>query len=123
MATDLTLVKALYPGGHETALIYCAKIEGINVDFMHSKIFPWTKDAIQNAAKMSSSGVEIPVVLPEYLILYKFKAARSKDLEDIKDLLKLQGIYGKTRKLVQGYFSIEDLEDLEQLAREAEYGV
>lgn len=123
LASELSHVKKLFPGGHETSLVYTVKIEGVDVDFMHSQIFPWTHEAIQHAVHKSESGVSVPVVTPEYLILYKMKAARFKDLEDVKELLKLSGVYGKAKKLVHHYFSAEDLEDFEQLAGEAEFGV
>jgi hypothetical protein len=123
LANDLSHVKKLFPGGSETSLVYTVKIEGVNVDFMHSHIFPWTPDAIKHAIHKSESGIPLPVVTPEYLILYKMKAARFKDLEDIKALIRSdRGIYGKGKKLIQS-FTAEDLEDFEQLAREAEYGV
>ncbi len=123
LASDLIDVKTLFPNGSETALVYYVKIEGTLVDFMHSQIFPWTQDAIKSAVQKSDTGTSIPVVLPEYLILYKMHAARQRDLEDVKDLLKNNKVYGKARKLVHQYFTPEDLEDFEQLAREAEFGV
>lgn len=121
---DLEHVKKLFPGGKETALVYSVSIEGVSVDFMHSQIFPWTSDAIRHAVKKSESGVSLPIATPEYLILYKLKASRPRDHEDIKALLKHdKTIYSKARVLVQKYFAHEDVEDFDQLAHEASLGL
>lgn len=122
LAKDWDFIKQQFPKGTETPLVYTVEVEGTNIDFMYADVFPWTVDAIRTAVIKKESGIPIKIVLPEYLILYKMKAQRGRDISDIKELLKLKGIYKKSKNLVEKYFSKEDLEDFEQLTRESEYG-
>jgi hypothetical protein len=95
-------------------------ISGTTVDFLDSSNFPWTQNAIRTA-EMSDLGV--PVAKPEYLILYKLQALREKDIDDIKNLLKLDGIYEKSKVLVLKYFGKGILEELDALKAESDYGL
>jgi len=122
--SDLQKIQAAFPGGKLLDLIYTVQIDGADVDFLVPRqATPWTEEAIRNAQIETVMGINgVRVLTPEYLILYKFDAARSKDMDDIKGLLTLPGISAKAKALVQRFMPHE-LEDFNALALESEYGL
>jgi hypothetical protein len=122
LASDMDAVKAAFPGGETKALIYSVNVNGMDLDFLIQSEFPWTQEAIRHSVKEKVLGVQTQIITPEYLILYKFRAARERDMSDIESLLTLKGIPKKARALVEKYLP-EDLEDFNSLATLAEYNL
>jgi predicted nucleotidyltransferase len=122
MTSDTAKLRSLFPG-RSGALVYTAIIEGVDVDFLLAEDFPWTKEAIDTSHKDSKLfGLNLRIVKPEFLILYKIEVARDQDNTDIKNLLRLQDIPDKTRPLVKKYLP-NSIDNLEQLIKESEIGV
>lgn len=115
-------VKALFPGGSGGALAYTAKFGGEDVDFLFASDFPWGKAAISSAKDTKALGQKVRVCLPEFLVLFKMASAREQDNVDIKNLLKLPGVYEKTKPLVLKYCPNE-VGDLDQLKGESDLGL
>lgn len=84
--------------------------------------FPWNLAAIAQAKTQKTLGLPIKVVSPEYLILYKLEVAREQDITDIKNLLRLKGVYKAARRLVKKY-NAEQTRYFEQLYQESQLGV
>ena len=117
VAQDVSHIKKLFPHRiGEGDRIYHAKIKGVSVDFLKPAGYRWNREAIQHAKKQLVEGVLLPVVTPEYLILYKMHAERDKDHEDIIKLLKLPDVYRVARLVVGRYLSLQHVEDLDQWA-------
>jgi len=119
---DIEKVKRIFPKGRDLPLMYTIRIQGTDIDFIKGDLFDWADKALASAKETQSFGIKLKLVSPEYLILFKFRAARERDLNDIKGLLSLKGVAEKSRLLVNEYMP-EDIDDLEQLIREVEYGV
>lgn len=118
IAQDVGHLKKLFPHSlGEGSGIYITKINGVTVDFLKPAAYRWNRDAIQYARKRLVEGVDLPVVTPEYLILYKMHAGRDKDQDDIAELLKIHGVHKLARDLVERYLSPQHAEDLDQLAK------
>jgi len=123
LGSDLEEIKKTFPGGKTLDLIYTVKIDGADVDFLIPNAgMPWTEDAIKSSQKEPVLGVEVKVLPPEFLILYKFYAGRDRDMSDIEGLLTLPKVSQKARKLVERYMPNE-LEDFDSLALVAEYNL
>lgn len=124
LSNGLEKIMKLFPGGRLLDLIYTVEIEGVDVDFLVPRdSTPWVDEAIKNAKPETVMGVPgVKVLTPEYLILYKFEAARPKDMDDIKGLLTLKGTHEKARGLVEKFLP-NDVEDFDALAMEADYGL
>ena len=122
LSTDYTELKKLFPAGHMGALVYTVEVENIDVDFLLSDDWSWSKEAIANAEVKTLTGIPLKVVRPEYLILYKMESSRDRDIDDILRLLRLAGIAGKTRKLFEKYLP-ESLSDFDQLVEESKLGL
>lgn len=97
--------------------IYSAKIYGVSVDFLKPAAYRWNREAIRNARDQFVESVKVPVVTPEYLILYKMHAERELDQEDVIALVRLPGVYERARDLVERYLSPQHAEELEQVAK------
>lgn len=69
--------------------------------------------AIENAAIESELGVSVPVMKPEYLVLFKIESMRDKDNNDAFALLRIFGVPEKARALVRKYRP-QMIDDLEQ---------
>ena len=119
---DIEQVKLLFPGGRDLPLMYTVRFEGTDIDFLKGDIFAWADAALQKATEGTELGVKLKIITPEYLILFKLQAARDRDISDIKGLLSVAGVAEKARILVNQYLS-DDLDDLDQMIREVEYGV
>jgi hypothetical protein len=117
----LPAVQQMFPGGADLPIMYTTNLAGVDVDFL-KPLGAWTEQAIATAVVRTVLGVQVPVVLPEYLILYKFLAARERDVEDIVGLLSLPKVPGRARDLIIQYMP-EEIEDFDQLVAEAEFGV
>lgn len=65
-------------------------VEETAVDIIFGQL-PFEQKAIQRALKVSFSGIEPRVCSPEDLILYKIISDRRKDLEDVRELIRIQG--------------------------------
>jgi len=119
MSKDMDSIRQQFPGGRLLDLIYTVQIDGVDVDFLVPRqSTPWTDEAVRNASLQTVMGIPVPVLTPEYLILYKF----AKDMDDIKGLLTLPGVPAKAKELVRRFMPHE-LEDFNALALEAEYGL
>lgn len=117
IAQEVGHLKKLFPHSlGEGPGIYSAKIDGVTVDFLKPAAYRWNRKAIQHAREHPVEGVDLPVITPEYLILYKMHAERELDQTDVIALLKLPGIYKRARGLVKRYLSLQHAEDLDQLA-------
>lgn len=104
----------------EDLRIYIARIQGIEVDFLKPAGFDWNQLAIRKANQISIFGILLPVVTPEYLVLYKMSAQRNiADERDVMNLLKIPGVADRSRKLVAMHLSPQHVEELEQLQKEA----
>jgi hypothetical protein len=119
---EIEKVKSMFPGGRDLPLMYTVRIDGTDIDFLKGDLFAWIESALQSASEETSLGIKLKIIHPEYLILFKLLAGRERDVNDIKGLLSLTGVAEKARLLVNRYMSNE-LEDLEQMIREVEYGV
>ena len=80
------------------------------------------EEALAKSQVSQNLGVKIQILSPEYLVLFKFKAARERDLSDIKGLLSVKGTAEKARHLINKFMP-DDLDDLEQMIKELEFGV
>ena len=119
---DIEKVKLLFPNGRDLPLMYTLRIEGTDVDFLKGDLFAWSDAALQNASEHTDLGVKLKIIHPEYLILFKLRAARDRDLGDIKGLLSLAGVAEKARHLTNRYMP-DELDDLNQMIKEVEFGV
>ena len=119
---DFEEIKKMFPEGKETLLIYYVVVDGYSIDFLNPFYFAWTKEALAQAVKKPFLGRDLKILTPEYLVLYKFEASRDKDMNHLKALLRIEGIAEKAKPLVKKYMPRE-LEDFEQLALEASYGL
>ena len=115
-------VKKVLPGGRSTPLVYYVELDGYSIDFLNPDYFSWTREAIQNSVFKPFLGGEVRMLTPEYLVLYKFAAARDKDMIHIKALLRVPETAEKALPLIQKYMS-EELEDFKQLVLEASWGL
>jgi hypothetical protein len=108
-------LKELFPHQiSEGVGIYSVKVCGVSVDFLKPATYPWNQEAIHHARELPVEGVVLPVITPEYLVLYKMQVERVKDQADVIALLKLPRIHKKARKLVERYLSQQHVEDLDQ---------
>lgn len=91
---------------------------GINVDLIDAKFFPYAEEAIRNSIIQTEFGISIPVMKPEYLILFKIESMRDKDNNDAFALLRLTGIQDKARLLIKKYKPnlVDDLEQAISIA-------
>lgn len=112
----------IFPDGELKDIIFTVNIQGEDVDFLQPELFPWTAEAMHAAAFKDFMGHKIKVLTPEFLILYKFAAARDRDLTDISALLTLPGVPEKAQRLIAKYMPNE-MEDFKQLVQLAEYGL
>lgn len=122
LGEEFDKIREFFPGGSMKPLIYTLDIEGEIVDFLDPKNFPWTEDAIKNAATGTILNRSVKILTPEYLILYKFRAGRERDFSDIKALLTIKGVADKARSLI-GKYMPEEMEDFDALVMESEYGI
>jgi hypothetical protein len=97
-------------------------MEGTDISFLKGDFFDWTQEALDKSNEAENVGVKLLILSPEYLVLFKFRAARDRDIGDIKGLLSIRGTAEKARHLVNKFMT-EGLEDLEQMIREVEFGV
>ena len=118
---DIKKVMTLFPHGNDRPLQYSVKVDNVVIDFIKGDLFPWSDDALFYAQETTDFGIKLKIIKPEYLVLFKLRAGRERDIQDIKGLLSLP-ITEKVRKLVNEYDS-DNLEDIEQMIREVEYGV
>jgi hypothetical protein len=118
---DIEKVKTIFPNGRDLPLMYTVKIDGTDIDFLKGDLFPWSDVALQTS-QYHDLGIKLRVIKPEYLILFKLRAARERDIGDIKGLLSLDGVADKARHLVNRYMT-DDLDDLNQMIKEVEFGV
>jgi hypothetical protein len=117
-AQDVGHLKKLFPHPFsEGSGIYSTKISAVRVDFLKPAAYRWNREAIQHARAQFVEDVDISVVTPEYLVLYKMHAERELDQIDAIALLKLPGVYKKARRLVERFLSPQHAEDLDQLAK------
>lgn len=119
---DIEKVKTLFPMGRDLPLMYTVRIDGTDIDFLKGDLFGWTDEALAHAKESQNMGVQIKILTPEYLVLFKFRAARERDMGDIKGLLSVRGTAEKARHLVNKFMP-GDIDDLEQMLRELEFGV
>lgn len=122
LAADLKTLKGLFPGGRMGALVYSVSVKEVDVDFLISEDWDWTKEAIATAEEKSISGIALKVVRPEFLILYKLESSRDRDVDDILRLLRLKGVAEKTREVMLKYLP-DSIEDFDQLVEEANLGL
>lgn len=87
---------------------------------------PFEREAIERATEVEFGGLELPVPLPEDLIVYKAVAWRDRDKEDIERLLLLHAEkvdLGRVRELVAQFAAALDeperIEQFEALVRRA----
>lgn len=66
------------------------RITNVRVDIIFS-ITPFERKAIKEAKKVVIEDTPIRFIAPEYLVIQKVIAGRSKDLEDASGILKVQG--------------------------------
>lgn len=119
---DIEKIMKLFPNGQDLPLMYSVRIDGTDIDFLKGDLFSWTDEALKNAPEKSDLGVKMKIVPPEYLVLFKFRAGRETDLKDIKGLISLDGVAEKARLLVNKFMP-DELDDIEQMIRENEFGV
>lgn len=123
LSSDLEQIRKLFPAGKTMDLIYTAKVDGVDVDFLlPAEAMEWTPEAIQKAKQETVLGTQVKVLLPEYLVLYKLLAARDRDHADIEALLSLNGVTAKARKLVERFMP-QEIDEFESLATLAEYNL
>lgn len=122
LQNDFDKIKTVFPEGKETPLIYYVDIDGYAIDFLNPLYFKWTDEALSHAVKKPFLGKEIRVLTPAYLVLYKFEAARDKDMNHLKALLRIEGVADKARPLIKKFMP-QELSDFEQLALEASFGI
>ena len=122
ISLSLPQLKKIFPNGHMGALVYSVPINGVDVDFLLADDFPWNSEAVSKAQISPHIRLPVKVVQPAYLIIYKLEVGRERDITDIKNLLRLPGVYKLTEKLVRKYLP-ELLEDFEQLFRESQFGL
>lgn len=70
-------------------LIYPMKKHSIYVDLFLVRN-EYGKEALSRRVEINLWGVKIPVISPEDLILYKFLSGRTKDLDDVRQILLMQ---------------------------------
>lgn len=87
---------------------------------------PFEREALENATPVQFAGVEVPVALPEDLVVYKALAWRDQDRSDIERLLVLHGKgmdLEKIRALVSEFARVlgepHRVEEFEALVRRA----
>jgi hypothetical protein len=87
---------------------------------------PFEREALEKATPVQFAGVDVPVALPEDLVVYKALAWRDQDRSDIERLLVLHGKsmdLEKIRALVAQFASIlgepQRVEEFEALTRRA----
>jgi len=120
---NMSEIKRLFPSGRMGSLAYSVEVDGVDVDFLFSEDFPWTKAAISHGVDGSAVfHTKVNVASPEYLILYKLEAAREYDINDIKALLQLPGIADRAKKTVAKYLHYM-VEDFDQLIEESKLGL
>lgn len=120
LASDLDEVKKRFktePG----LLGVSGSADGTDIDFLSSEHFPWSKDAIATAVLKNISGVTVPVMRPEYLVAFKLRSARDRDISDALHLLLIDGVADKARAVITKHDK-NSLPDLEQLISMTELG-
>ncbi|MEA2564123.1 MAG: hypothetical protein QOH06_5627 [Acidobacteriota bacterium] len=87
---------------------------------------PFEREALENATPVEFAGVQVPVALPEDLVIYKALAWRDQDRSDIERLFVLHGKgmdLEKIRGLVSEFARIlgepQRVEEFEALLRRA----
>jgi hypothetical protein len=87
---------------------------------------PFEREALENATPVEFAGVQVPVALPEDLVIYKALAWRDQDRSDIERLFVLHGQgmdLEKIRALVSEFARIlgepQRVEEFEALLRRA----
>lgn len=121
VTSSVAEMKKLFPDGKMATLVFTVNIDGVDLDFLLSDDFPWNKEAIINSGESSMLGFPVKVVTPEYLVLYKMKASRGRDIDDIKALVKLDGVVEKAKHLIDKHMGQQDVEDFEQLILESDF--
>jgi hypothetical protein len=118
---DTEFIKQLFPCRlGEDNRVFQTKIRGVRVDFLKPTGYPWNREAVRHSEDLPFFGISLRVTTPEYLILYKMQAERDKDYRDTIELLKLQGVFEKTRELVKKHLSEEYAKELDQWMRIAQ---
>ncbi|MDI6641663.1 MAG: nucleotidyltransferase, partial [Elusimicrobiota bacterium] len=75
----------------ETSVLPLEYVEtGVRVDVIFS-ITPFERKAIEKAKEIIIEGVPVRYILPEYLVVQKIIAGRARDIEDVKDIIEIQG--------------------------------
>ena len=87
---------------------------------------PFEREALENATPVQFAGVEVPVAVPEDLVVYKALAWRDQDRSDIERLLVLHGKsmdLEKIRAFVSEFAQVlgepQRVEEFEALVRRA----
>ncbi len=119
---DIKTVTKLFPKGQDLPLMYLVRVEETDIGFLKGDLFPWLNEALLSAQEESGLGVKVKIIRPEYLVLFKLRAARDRDVSDIKGLLSLDGVSEKSRYLVNKFMP-DRFDDIEQMIRENEFGV
>lgn len=113
LSSDLEGLKKTLKNYKQGNLGISTEIDGVAVDFLDASLFPYAEAAIDNAATESELGVSVPVMKPEYLVLFKIESMRDKDNNDAFALLRIFGVPQKARQLVKKY-KPQMIDDLEQ---------
>ncbi|MEW5766992.1 MAG: nucleotidyltransferase [bacterium] len=70
-------------------LTYPARGHEIYLDLFMARS-RYTKEALSRRRTITFEGIKIPIIAPEDLILYKLISGRSKDLDDVREILWTQ---------------------------------
>ena len=70
-------------------LVYLLEEHEIYVDLFLAKS-KYVKESLNRKREMTLSGVTIPIIAPEDSILYKLLAGRSRDMDDVRQILIAQ---------------------------------
>lgn len=111
---DLEKIKASLPSFKAGNMGISSQIDGVVVDFLDASLFPYAQEAIETASTETELGVSIPVMKPEYLVLFKIDSMREKDNDDAFALLRIFGVPDKARALARKYYKPGLIDDLEQ---------
>lgn len=119
-AQDLQQIRDATDGkGRSGDGIYSLNLDGVHIDFLDPRRFPWTEDAIRTAVPDPVLGLGL--VRPEYLVCYKMHpwAGREKDEDDVRLLLAMgDDVYRAAQKLIRQWLP-NRTDDLEQFREEA----
>lgn len=122
VSEDLERLKKELPGYQSGNLGMSSEIDGVTVDFLDASLFSYAQEAVETAVMERELGVSVPVMRPEYLVLFKLESMREKDNTDAFALLRVFGVAEKARAVVRKHRP-QMIDDLEQAISIAEMSV